>query len=73
MANIRMFPMKTLFFVVCPRSSRLIASHGHFSRFFNEVPVKSILYVVFHGKVHSLTLTKHLSTNFSIKQLNSTY
>jgi hypothetical protein len=54
-----------------PRTNRLTALHGHFRRFINEVPVKSILYGVFHGKVHSFPLTKHFSTNFSIKQLNS--
>jgi uncharacterized C2H2 Zn-finger protein len=29
--------------IVCPRSSRLIASHGDFSRFFNEATVFHVL------------------------------
>ena len=66
--------MKTLpFFNEVHRITWLIASHGHFQHLLYEVPTNSILYGVFYGKVHSLTLTKHLSTNFNIKRHYSIY
>ena len=58
MANVMdlMFYENLVILIEYPRTNRLTASHGDFSRFINEVSVKSILYSVFHGKVHSLTL-----------------